>query len=544
MAGSPPDRVGQGVAGLAQPRRQQLERQSGSGGRAGRRDRDRQRQPRAPVEDGPGRLRFAGHPVGPDPPREQVARLLLRQRVQAQRLGALCGDQGGELVPAGDDGQAAGRTGQQRADLLGVPGVVQHDQHPPRRQHAAVERGPGVEVGRDPGGGHPERAQEVGQHHVRVERRCARVEPAQVHVELAVRELPGDPVGPVHGEGGLAHTRHAGHRHDHHRRRGGGGRLPLRGEDGVEAGELVHPPGEAGDRERQLRRQRGGGVRRGHGRAVAEAVAGRARGPGAGSPPAASRSGALGLDAELLVEQGPQPLVGREGFLLPTGAVQRQHQLPVHGLLERMLPGQGLQLGHQPGGLAQRQPGVEQPLHRDQPQPLQPVRVLAEPVQPGHVGQRRPTPQGERRAVAGCAPRRVVALPGLLDQPLRDHDVRGLGAEVQPVARGLGEDRRLVAQHAAEVGDVALQGVEAGAPGPAPDDVDQPVRAHDVTGVQRERGQDGLAPQARHRTGDVSGRHVDRSEQPDLHGCLRQPGPPGPVSAARQCRFNPQRDSG
>ena len=401
---------GQGVGRLAQPRRQHLERQSGSGGRAGRRDGDRQRQPRAPVEDGPGRLRLAGHPVGPDPPREQVVRLLLRQRVQAQRLGALGGDQGGELVPAGDDGQAAGRTGQQRADLLGVPGVVQHDQHPPRRQHAAVQRGPGVEVGRDPGGGHPERAQEVGQHRVRVERRCARVEPAQVHVQLAVRELPGDPVGPVHGEGGLAHARHAGHRRDRHRRRGGGGRLPLRGEDGVQAGELVHPPGEAGDRERQLRRQRRGGVRRGDG--------GRRRWRWRVELGGLAQDRRLQLaqrgaraDAELLVEQVPQPLVGREGLLLPTGAVQRQHQLPVHGLLERKLPGQGLQLGHQPGGLAQRQPGVEQPLHRDQPQPLQPVRVLAEPVQTGHVGQRRPTPQAERRAVAGGAPRRVVALP-------------------------------------------------------------------------------------------------------------------------------------
>ena len=37
--------------------------------------------------------------------------------------------------------QAAGRAGQQRPDLLGVAGVVQHDQHPPAGEQAAVQRG-------------------------------------------------------------------------------------------------------------------------------------------------------------------------------------------------------------------------------------------------------------------------------------------------------------------------------------------------------------------------------------------------------------------
>lgn len=49
-----------------------------------------------------------------------------------------------------------------------------------------------------------------------------------------------------------------------------------------------------------------------------------------------------GLDAEFGDQAGSQPPVDVKRFGLPSGAVQRMHQLPVHGLPPRMLPQQRL----------------------------------------------------------------------------------------------------------------------------------------------------------------------------------------------------------
>ena len=48
--------------------------------------------------------------------------------------------------------------------------------------------------------------------------------------------------------------------------------------------------------------------------------------------------------------------VGREGVRLAAAAVQGEHQLGVQLLVERVLPGQRLQLGQEPLMLAQREP--------------------------------------------------------------------------------------------------------------------------------------------------------------------------------------------
>lgn len=53
------------------------------------------------------------------------------EHIQGEPAGAVAGDQPAEPVAAGDQHQTAWAGGQQRADLLGVAGIVQHDQHPP-----------------------------------------------------------------------------------------------------------------------------------------------------------------------------------------------------------------------------------------------------------------------------------------------------------------------------------------------------------------------------------------------------------------------------
>jgi hypothetical protein len=47
---------------------------------------------------------------------------------QRERAGALGGDQPQQPVAAGDDHPSRSSTGKQRPDLLGVPGIVQHNQ--------------------------------------------------------------------------------------------------------------------------------------------------------------------------------------------------------------------------------------------------------------------------------------------------------------------------------------------------------------------------------------------------------------------------------
>jgi dimethylglycine dehydrogenase len=53
-------------------------------------------------------------------------------------MGALGGDQAGQLVAAGDQYGAARRARQQRTDLVGIAGVVENENHPPAGDGAAI----------------------------------------------------------------------------------------------------------------------------------------------------------------------------------------------------------------------------------------------------------------------------------------------------------------------------------------------------------------------------------------------------------------------
>ena len=49
------------------------------------------------------------------------------QHVEADHVGTLRSGQAGELTTASDQDQTAGARGQQRADLLLIPGIVKHN---------------------------------------------------------------------------------------------------------------------------------------------------------------------------------------------------------------------------------------------------------------------------------------------------------------------------------------------------------------------------------------------------------------------------------
>ena len=149
-----------GSAGWAAARAATMASASGSRAHSGDDRRRRRRLGRHPR-----RAEAAGQQLAA--PRSAVS------RSSVQRVGAVGGDQAGQLVAAGDHDQAARRAGQQRADLLGVAGVVQHDQHPPAGEQAAVQRRParprpaGIRCGR-----HAERVEEAAERLGRAHRPC------------------------------------------------------------------------------------------------------------------------------------------------------------------------------------------------------------------------------------------------------------------------------------------------------------------------------------------------------------------------------------
>ena len=78
-----------------------------------------------------------------------------------------------------------------------------------------------------------------------------------------------------------------------------------------------------------------------------------------------------GVDAELAGEQFADPPVGGERVGLPAAPVQRQHELAVQPLPQRVPGHQLLQLGDERVVPAERQVGVDAGLQRGQPQFLQ-----------------------------------------------------------------------------------------------------------------------------------------------------------------------------
>jgi len=106
-----------------------------------------------------------------------------------------------------------------------VPGcVVEQQQDLPARDVIAPAGRPGLQAGRDLLGGDPGGQQQAGQPVRRIHRPLPGGVGVQRQEELPVREAPGQPVGGVHGQGGLADPGHSVDRVNaqHHATRRGG----------------------------------------------------------------------------------------------------------------------------------------------------------------------------------------------------------------------------------------------------------------------------------------------------------------------------------
>ena len=207
-----------------------------------------------------------------------------------------------------------------------------------------------------------------------------------------------------------------------------------------------------------------------------------------------------GVDTELTGEQVTRPPVGGERFGLPAAPVQRQHELAVQPLPQRILVGQLLQLGGERVVPAKRQIRIDPRLQRGEPQFLQAGCLRPDERVVGQVGQHATAPQPQRlaqRPGGFGVPARVQRGPPGGEPVLELRRVQVLTVHAQQVTVVPGDQDvagnapgpvRL--ERAAQVKHVGLQG---GGPPlgwvTTPDLFGQPVHRDDPVGVQQQQRQ-------------------------------------------------------
>jgi len=313
----------------------------------GRGDPQCQREVRAHPGQLSRRLRLGADAVTAEHAGQQHLRPRGVEHVEGEVTGAVVGDQAAKPVPAGDQHDAARAAGQQRADLLGVAGVVEHDQHPPVGQQRAVLGRRRLRLERHLFCRHAEGLQEPGQRLDGAHRRGRRISP-KVDVELAVREPLPRPMPPAHGERGLADTGSTTDHTNGHAVFGGDQQL-------VKLLQLPCPAGERGRWRGQLRgpRQFWSCRFRPAGRPAAlPAVDLHRIGAGPDGPVQLLQHGTR-FDPELLDQQLPQLPENRQRVGPPVCTEQRQQKLCPQPLAQRVGPDAGPQLIDKAGVVTQ-----------------------------------------------------------------------------------------------------------------------------------------------------------------------------------------------
>src|SRR5262249_56767325 len=104
------------------------------------------------------------------------------------------------------------------------------------------------------------------------------------------------------------------------------------------------------------------------------------------------------LDAELLDERAPRLLVGGERLALTPRTVQREHQLRVQPLAERIPVHQRLELAYEIVVPTEHEVGFDSLLYRNESPLLQTGDLCPRERLEGDVGERRAPPQRKRLA--------------------------------------------------------------------------------------------------------------------------------------------------
>jgi hypothetical protein len=170
------------------------------------------------------------------------------------------------------------------------------------------------------------------------------------------------------------------------------------------------------------------------------------------------------VHAELVGERGARPAEGAQCIGLPVCPVEGEGEQPPPLLAQRRLGDHGLELGHEQRGLAESQPGREQPFPSHLPQPGEPGDLGLGPRLVGPFGQRRATPERQRIAEQPGGDARVGRAPGRVEQLLEPPDVDGVRGQPDRVPAALADDdrrpragRAARLEAAAQVRDVGLE---------------------------------------------------------------------------------------
>ena len=463
-------------------------------------DAESERMPRRELGEVGDDVRLGGRPAGAEEAFEQLDGFVPVERVERQALCAVLGDESGQPIATGDEGEAGGGSGQQRTDLVCRRGIVEDDQDPSAGEGRAVGGGGAVHVGGDRVRLDAEAAKEVCERLDRPERGPRGI-PAQIEVELAVGEPFGHGVGPAHREGRLADAAHPA-QHDQAGRPGGSGRFGRLCRHGgghqlVELFELGTATGEARDRGRQLgghRTRRRLGAGRHRVRAAARTIR-------RGQPRIVAEQGELevlelaaGIDAELLHEVGP----GGAGHLqCPRGlsaAVPREHQLTDEPLSGRVDADEAGELVDDRRVTAEAELGVDAVLDGDHAGLFEAVAQLVADRRGRRAGQWLSGPEGEclREQLDGPLVEVLVdGGAGAREQVAEPVHVDTTGIDLDPVSVPVADERNARAESRPQSGDADLDGV----PGTArrltrPEQLDQPRGRHHAVGLQQQCSED------------------------------------------------------
>ena len=431
--------------------------------------------------------------------------------VEDGRLDVLAAGQPGEPSSAGDDDPGRRAAGQQRRYLVLARRVVEHDQDLAAREQVAVHLRALVQAVRYLRSRHPERTQEPVEH-LRGPDRIGGPR-VQVGEQLPVREMPRQAVRCVDGEAGLAYPALARDYHDGHRQPGlapcGAGQAP------ADLPDLLRPVGEVRDVGRQQARNLlpADLDRDGRGRQVKGRVAGQDGSFDLPQP-------LTGLDAQL-IDHGPSGLpIHRQRLGRTPAAVQGEHQQAAQLFSQGILTGELDELAGQLMVPAQVEFEGEPVLVDGDPLLVQPAgrRPQQLAVQ---AGQRGPAPEPERVAVVRDRLRAVRGIAGRGHQFLEPQRVEPPLADLDGVAVGLRGDDRGVSvrgKQPPERGNADLRLRPRGRREVfAVDRLQQPVHADHVVRVQQQRGQHDLLADTGQLEPLRAHRHLERSEDPELH---------------------------
>ena len=234
-----------------------------------------------------------------------------------------------------------------------------------------------------------------------------------------------------------------------------------------------------------------------------------------------------GIEAELVREPVAELLEGGQRVRLAPGPVQAHHQQGPQPFPQRIDGNQPLQLRHQLVVSPERNVGFQPRFHRRDPQRIEALRLVADQLDVGDVGQRRAAPQrqplrqqldGDRGpAVAhGGAPlsQQTLEAPGV-EVLRRDHEpVPGFGRHQHPrcgAARHTGFDGL------AQLADVVLESAGGGGGRTLrPDRIHERVRRHHLAGADDQHRQQHTLLGARRLHGHPVAQHFERPQDTEL----------------------------